>query len=225
MSRNWRRRFWVLTLAAAAAAQPALALERGRFTAGIYTAPDGAFTVRSPLGPSPHVIDSFDRSAGAVTFIDENGGLFGLICTPSFDVLAGAENDAETDLAILRNWFRDATFPLFFARQLPGAEVLQQGPAQFEGGPAWVALIRLPHGSAMSQVDRATGEVVRQDSYRGLVVLSRGGNTYLLMTETTPDAAWPTFLSQLVGFYRGMDFYDLTPVPVDFELAKALDAD
>jgi hypothetical protein len=37
----------------------------------------------------PYVIDSFDHSAGAVTFVDEQGGLYGVICTPNFDVLAG----------------------------------------------------------------------------------------------------------------------------------------
>jgi hypothetical protein len=203
----------------------AFALERGQFEAGVYTAPGQLFTVKSPLGPSPHVIDSFDRSAGAVTFLDETGALYGVICTPSFDVLAGADNDMETDLAILRNWFRDATFPLFFARQLPGSAVLQQGPVTFEGGPAWAAVIHLPNGSAMFRNDPETGLPVRLDSYRGLVVFSRGGNTYLLMTETPPGSEWSSFLPQLVGFYRGIDFYDLAPIPVDFELAKALDAD
>jgi hypothetical protein len=215
----------VAALAVAVFATPhASALERGRFTAGVYTAPGQLFTVKSPLGPAPHVIDSFDRSAGAVTFLDETGALFGVICTPSFDVLAGADNDTETDLAILRNWFRDATFPLFFARQLPGAAVLEQGPATFEGSPAWVAVIHLPHGSAMSRTNPKTGQAERMDSYRGLVVFSRGGNTFLLMTETPPNSEWSTFLPHLTGFYRGMEFDELAPIPVDFELAKALDA-
>ena len=56
-----------LALAFALGVLPALALEQGEFQAGLYTAPDELFTVRSPLGPSPIVIDSFDHSAGAVT--------------------------------------------------------------------------------------------------------------------------------------------------------------
>ena len=155
--------------------------------AGLYTAPRELFTVRSPLGPSPWVIDSFDHSAGAVTFVDEPGGLYGVICTPNFDVLAGAENnDAETDIAILRNWLHDATFPLFFERQLPGAAIEQEGAATFEGRPAWIAVMRLPHGSALFRNDPETGLPVRQDSYRGLVVFTRDDHTYLIMTEVAP---------------------------------------
>src|SRR4029079_4782177 len=111
----------LLAVAAIVAVPAASALERGEFQDGLYTAPGAIFSVRSPLGPNPWVIDSFDRSAGAVTFIDDGGGLYGIVCTPSFDPLAGAKNDRETDLAILRNWLHDATFPLFFERQLPGA--------------------------------------------------------------------------------------------------------
>ncbi len=115
----------------------AAALDRGEFQSGLYTAPGELFTVQSPLGPNPVVIDSFDRAAGAVTFVDEAGALYGVVCTPNYDVLAGADNDAETDLAILRNWFRDATFPLFFESQLPGAAILYEEPVEFEGMPAW----------------------------------------------------------------------------------------
>ena len=89
--------------------------------------------MQSPLGPKPIVIDSFDRAAGAVTFVNERGALYGVVCTPNYDVLAGAENDPETDYAILRNWFRDATFPLFFESQLPGASILYEEPVEFEG--------------------------------------------------------------------------------------------
>ena len=68
----------VLALAAVSAAPAVCALEKGEFQDGLYTAPGAIFTVRSPLGLNPWVIDSFDRSAGAVTFIDETGGLFGI---------------------------------------------------------------------------------------------------------------------------------------------------
>jgi hypothetical protein len=225
MSRNLQR-WWIgiAAVAAATIALPVAALERGRFSAGVYTAPGQLFTVKSPLGPETHVIDSFDRSAGAVTFLDESGHLFGVVCTPSFDVLAGADNDRETDLAILRNWFRDATFPLFFERQLPGAAIVREGPGTFEGGPAWIGVLHLPNGSAMVRADPDTGKPMRLDSWRGLVVFTRGEITYLLMTETQPKAEWESFLPQLAQFYAGMEFNGLVPVPVDYDLAKVLDA-
>ena len=122
-------------LACALAAGPLLAIEQGAFEAGLYTAPGQLFTVKSPLGPSPILVDSFDESTGAVTFLDDKGELYGLICTPNYDVLAGADNDFETDAAILRNWFRDATFPLFFARQLPGASVITRKPVPSTARP------------------------------------------------------------------------------------------
>ena len=187
-------------------ASAATALDRGQFQDGLYTAPGELFTVQSPLGPNPIVIDSFERAAGAVTFVDERGALFGVICTPSYDVLAGAENDAETDLAILRNWFRDATFPLFFESQVPGAAVLHQGAGSFEGQAAWLGVIHLPRGSARITRDPATGLAVRADSYRGLAVFSRGDMTFMIMTEIDPQAEWDAFLPQLSVFYRGMAF-------------------
>ena len=151
-----------LALAALLAAAPALALDRGEFADGRYTAPGELFTVQSPLGPNPVVIDSFDRAAGAVTFVDEQGALFGIVCTPSYDVLAGADNDRETDYAILRNWFRDATFPLFFESQLPGSAILFEEPVEFEGQPAWFGVVHLPQGSARFTPDPATGLPVRE---------------------------------------------------------------
>jgi hypothetical protein len=201
------------------AAVPASALEKGEFQAGLYTAPGQMFTVRSPLGPDAIVIDSFDRNAGAVTFLDLQGDLFGVICTPSFDVLAGADNDAETDLAILRNWLHDATFPLFFERQLPGAAILQEAPGTFEGGPAWIAVMQLPHGSARFRSDPATGLPMREDSYRGLVVFSRGEHTYLIMTEIEPGAPWNNFLPALSKFYYGMAFATPVEFPADPKVA------
>ena len=150
------------------------AIEQGAFEAGTYTAPGELFTVKSPLGPSPILVDSFDELTGAVTFLDETGELYGLICTPNFDVLAGADNDFETDAAILRNWFHDATFPLFFARQLPGATIIHEEPGTFDGSPAWFAVMHLPRGSAMFRNDAETGLPTRLDSIRGVVVFSRG---------------------------------------------------
>jgi hypothetical protein len=210
----------LLTLAAVIAAPAACALEQGEFQDGLYTAPGAIFTVRSPLGPNPWVVDSFDRSAGAVTFIDESGGLYGIVCTPSFDPLAGAHNDAETDLAILRNWLHDATFPLFFERQLPGAALVREEPGTFEGRPAWLALMHLPHGSAMFKNDPDTGLPVRQDSYRGLVVFSRGDHTFLLMKETDPDSPWNSFVPALSDFYDGMAFALPPALPPDPQVAE-----
>jgi hypothetical protein len=191
----------------------AAALDRGEFQDGLYTAPGELFTVQSPLGPSPIVIDSFDRAAGAVTFVDEAGA-------PSYDVLAGANNDAETDLAILRNWFRDATFPLFFESQIPGAEILHQGAGSFEGEPAWLGVIHLPQGSARFTHDPESGLPVRADSYRGLAVFSRGDLTFMIMTEIDPDAEWSAFLPRLSDFYRGMAF--TAPFTFPYEQVAAI---
>ena len=83
------------------AAPSANAFEQGEFHAGLYTAPGQLFTVKSPLGPESYLVDGFDRSAGAVTFLDDSGKLFGVICTQSYDVLAGADNDFETDEDLL----------------------------------------------------------------------------------------------------------------------------
>lgn len=216
-----RRARWLLAAALAICGPGAYALERGDFVDGLYTAPGALFRVRSPLGPSPWVIDSFDRSAGAVTFVDEAGALFGIVCTPSFDVLAGADNDPETEFAILRNWLHDATFPLFFERQLPGATLEQEGPATFEGRPAWIGVMRLPQGSSRFRRDAETGAPVREDSYRGLVVLSREGHTFLLMTEVTAPAPWNAFLPALSNFYRGIAFAAPIAAPADTHLAAA----
>ena len=200
-------------------ASAAAALDQGEFQDGLYTAPGQLFTVRSPLGPRPIVIDSFDRATGAVTFVDEAGALYGVICTPSFDVLAGAHNDAETDLAILRNWFRDATFPLFFKSQIPGAAILNEGPGTFEGRPAWFGVMHLPEGSARFARDADTGLPVRADSYRGLVVFSRGDLTFLIMTEVDPGPEWNTFLPTLTSFYRGMAFTAPITFPYERQVA------
>ena len=213
---------WLAIVAALAlaVAPAATALERGEFSAGLYTAPGQLFTVRSPLGPNPIVIDSFDRSAGAVTFVDQAGALYGVICTPSFDVLAGADNDPETDHAILRNWFRDATFPLFFERQLPGSSIIHEEPGSFEGRPAWIAVVHLPRGSARFRSDPKTSVPTREDSFRGLVVFSRGNHTFMIMTETAPELDWDSFLPLLTDFYRGMAFLPPPILPAGERIAE-----
>jgi hypothetical protein len=208
-------------LLAALVALPACALERGQFVAGVYTAPGQLFTVKSPLGPDPQLIDTFERGTGAVTFLDERGRLFGVVCTPNLDILSGADNDFETDAAILRNWLRDATLPMFFERMVPGSSILREEPAIFEGLPAWVAVLHLPQGSTMFLNDPETGPT-RQDSWRGVVVFSRAGQTYLIMTEAALNepgvgrrfdasaSGWNDFVAPLSEFYRGMSF-DVAP--------------
>jgi hypothetical protein len=188
------------------AATPTFASDQGHFSDGLYVAPGALFTARSPLGPGTQLFDSFDRSTGAVTFLGDDGDLYGIVCTPNLDVLAGADNDYETDAAILRNWLHDATFPLFFAQQLPGSEVVREEPGRLEGRAAWFAVIRLPQGSARFTKDPETGLPVREDSYRGLVVFSRGDHTFLIMKEVTREAELPAVLPELGGFYAGMTF-------------------
>jgi hypothetical protein len=188
------------------AATPTFASDQGHFSDGLYVAPGALFTARSPLGPGTQLFDSFDRSTGAVTFLGDDGDLYGIVCTPNLDVLAGADNDYETDAAILRNWLHDATFPLFFAQQLPGSEVVREEPGRLEGRAAWFAVIRLPQGSARFTKDPETGLPVREDSYRGLVVFSRGDHTFLIMKEVTREVELPAVLPELGGFYAGMTF-------------------
>jgi hypothetical protein len=192
----------VLQLAATAT----FASDQGYFSEGLYVAPGALFTAKSPLGPDAQLFDSFDHSTGAVTFLGDEGDLYGIVCTPNLDVLAGADNDYETDAAILRNWLHDATFPLFFAEQLPGSEIVSEEPGRLEGRAAWFAVIRLPQGSARFTKDPETGLPVREDSYRGLVVFSRGDHTFLIMKEVTREAELPTVLPELGGFYAGMTF-------------------
>jgi len=199
------------------AAMPAIASKQGRFNDGLYVAPGAIFTAKSPLGPGAQLFDSFDRSTGAVTFLGDGGDLYGVVCTPNLDVLAGADNDYETDAAILRNWLHDATFPLFFMGQLPGSEIVSEEPGYLEGRAAWFAVIRLPEGSARVRIDPDTGEAVREDSYRGLVVFSRGEHTFLIMKEVAPEVELPAVLPELGGFYAGMTFADDHPF---FALAR-----
>jgi len=195
------------------------ALVHGTFSEELYTAPGELFTVKSPLGSSPRLVDGFERSAGAVTFMDDFGQLFGVVCTPHLDVLAGAQIDTETSTAILRNWFREAAFPAFFAGAVPGSSILREEPGEFEGQPAWIAVLHLPGGAPSARIDPATGRVARGDSWRGVVVISRGGHTYLLMAEAiivmsgpihqefdVLAPGWDDFLPKLAQFYRGMRF-------------------
>jgi hypothetical protein len=212
MSRRLQR--WVngfATLAAALVAAPAFADENGRFEDSVYVAPGALFTAKSPLGPRTIYFDSFRQSTGAVTFLDERGELYGVVCTPNLDVLAGARNDFETDAAILRNWLHDATFPLFFEKQLPGAVILDEQAGHLEGRPAWFAMIHLPEGSGRLRNDPSTGYPMREDSWRALVVFTRGDHTFLIMNEVPAETTLKATLPPLVDFYQGMTFADDHP--------------
>jgi len=220
MSFSLRQRIGGFITAALLALPAHAALNRGSFSDGLYTAPGQLFTVRSPLGPNSRLVDGFDRSVGTVTFMDHEGELFGLVCTPNLDILADADIDTEVSQAILRNWFHDAAFRRFFASTVPDAQILREAPGEFEGQPAWIAMLHLPGNAPSAHVDAATGEVVRGDSWRGVVVISRDGHTYLLMTEaSTPGATdfdlspdgWNRFLPKLAEFYGGMTFQSSKP--------------
>jgi hypothetical protein len=213
MRKNLRNGFLAAaaTVVSLLAATPALSLERGHLKGDLYVAPGALFTAKAPLGPDALLIDSFDRTTGAVTFLNDAGELYGVVCTPNIDILAGADNDYETDAAILRNWLHEATFPLFFARQLPGSEILKEEPGHLEGRPAWFAIMHLPEGSSQVRNDPETGYPKRLDSWRALVVFSRGDHTYLIMKEVAPDLELPSVLNGLSGFYQGMTFADDHP--------------
>ena len=200
------------------------ALDRGDFTGGLYTAPGQFFTVKSPLGPRPALFDGFEQTVGSVIFMDDFGQFFGVVCTPDLDVLAGAKIDKETSQAILRNWFRDTAFPAFFVGSVPGSTILRDEPGEFEGQPAWIAVMHLPGNAPSAQLDITTGRLTRADSWRGAVIFSRGGHTYLLMTEamapsSKPDHSgfdasapgWDNFLPRLAQFYGGMTFQASEP--------------
>ncbi len=105
------------------------AIVRGEFTGGLYTAPGELFTIESPLGSRPRLVDGFQGTVGSVTFIDDTGQLFGVVCTPDLDMLAGVKIDTEISQAILRNWFRDSAFPTYFAGTMPGSTILRTSPA------------------------------------------------------------------------------------------------
>jgi len=225
--------FAALTAAVSFALSPASAsaYEQGELLAGLYTAPGEFFTVKSPLGPSPILIDGFEATTGAVTFLGEDGQFYGVVCTPNLDVLAGADNDFETDAAILRNWLRNVMVANFFERMLPGTSILREEPVEFGGEAAWVAVIHMPRGSATFRHDPEAG-TIREDSWRGVVALIRGGQTYLLMKEVAhafagadetfdySSSGWNDFLPQLAEFYQGMTFQDASvrkgrPQPAD----------
>lgn len=215
MSFSLRQRIGGFITAALFAWPAHAALERGSFSNGLYTAPGQLFTIRSPLGENLRLVDGFERSVGTVTFMDHAGELYGVVCTPNLDILAGVDIHIEISQAILRNWFHDAAFRRFFASTVPDAQILREAPGEFEGQPAWIAVLHLPGAAPSAHIDAATGEVVRGDSWRGVVVISRGGLTFLLMTEaldphqpeadaSAPD--WDRFLPKLVMFYGGMSF-------------------
>ena len=77
--------------------------------------------------------------------------------------------------------------------------------------------MRLPEGSARFHNDPESGLPIREDSYRGLVVFTRGDHTYLIMKEVPPELELPAVLPALAGFYAGMTFADDHPF---FALAR-----
>ena len=96
---------------------------------------------------------------------------------------------------------------------------LNEGPGTFEGRPAWFGVMHLPEGSAQFARDADTGLPVRADSYRGLVVFSRGDLTFLIMTEVDPGPEWNAFLPTLASFYRGMAFTAPITFPYERQVA------
>ena len=60
---------------------------------------------------------------------------------------------------------------------------------------------------------------MRDDSYRGVVVFTRGELTFLIMTEAEPVTEWKAFLPPLTDFYRGMAFTAPITFPYERQLA------
>ena len=155
MARRTRRRAAAtaaLALALALGVLPALALEHGRVSRReLYTAPDRLSTVRSPLGPNPGVIDSFDHSAGAVTFVDEAGGLYWRYlhaelrrCSPACSATMPRRISRSCATGCTTRPFRSSSSA---SSRVPS--IVQEGAATFEGRPAWIGVMQLPHGSAL----------------------------------------------------------------------------
>lgn len=195
----------------------------GKFKKGVYTAPNGLFTAKSPLGDRPFINDGFnaEMGLGSVSFTTDTGKLYGVVFAPNLDPLAATTADKDTATAILRNWFRDAIFPTVFAGPLPGSTILRDEAGEFEGQPAWLAVVYLPGGSALASYDPATGKSTRENSWRGMVIVRHGDHSYALMKElndnfffgasedfkfdpAAPD--WNAFVPRLAEFHRGMQF-------------------
>lgn len=193
----------------------------GYFKDGVYTAPGKLFKVSSPFPEEPIVSDGREKennNAGAVTFIDMGGRLNGILYMEN-DARLAAASQGESHTKQLGSWFRDTGFPGFFKVSIPDAKILREAEGRIAGQPAWIAVAHLPKASPLGRSARNSFEVVRNDSWRGMAVVTHGRHYYLLQTELRVEALaspewrydseaadWNEFVPELEALYRRIEF-------------------
>ncbi len=198
---------------------------QGKFRKGVYTAPTGLFTVQSPLGARPVVDDGYGGipGLGMVSFSNDRAEMYNVMYGPFADspeVESGYPVTTGTDL---ETWFRDVMFPPAFEGLLPGSTILRSEAGEFEGQPAWIAIVHMPRGHVITSRTFAQAWLAepgrRMDSWCGIVVIRHQDHGYILMKELNdqlagiekfkldPEATdWNAFVPRLAEFYRGVQF-------------------
>lgn len=192
----------------------------GRYKDGTYTAPGKLFRMTSPFPDEPIVSDGREpenNNAGAVSFIDEAGRMFGVLYMEKKGLVVSEEGANETK--VLADWFRDVGFPRFFKVSVPDAKVLRDEAGRIGGSPAWIAVAHVPNASPLGVQVKDSYEVMRNDSWRGMAVVARGKRYYLLQTELRVEklapenwrydenaANWNAFVPELEALYNRIEF-------------------
>ena len=202
------------------AATPAAGHLDGRFNNGVYHAPGKPFTMSALFPDDPIVSDGRqpeNNNAGAVSFIDMTGRLNGVLYMEDKDKTIGSGGgDATRHLA---DCFRDTGFPRFFQSGVPDAKVLRDEAGTIAGQPAWIAVAHVPQASPLGLSAKDSYDIQRNDSWRGMAVVTHGKHYYLLQTElrieklAPPDwkydaesANWNEFVPELEALYGRIDF-------------------
>ena len=208
MATKFRHRLITATaaLACALAAGPLHAIEQGAFEAGLYTAPGAAVHRQVAARAEPDPDRQLRRADGRRHLPRRHRRALRPHLHAELRRARGCGQrlrDGRGDPAQLVSR-RDV--PALLRAAASRCTVIHEEPGTFDGAPAWFAVMHLPRGSAMFRNDAETGLPTRLDSIRGVVVFSRGRQTYLIMTETAPELEWNAFMPKLADFYRGISF-------------------
>jgi hypothetical protein len=192
----------------------------GRYNNGVYFAPQKLFKMTSPFPDDPIVSDGRqpeNNNAGAVSFIDMTGRLNGILYMEDKDGTIGSAGSDQT--RHLADWFRDLGFPRFFQSGVPDAKVLRDEAGTLAGQPAWIAVAHVPKASPLGLSTKDSYDVQRNDSWRGMAVVSRGKHYYLLQTELRIEKLappnwsydenandWNAFVPELEALYQRIEF-------------------